>query len=43
VNEHEYGVLIARIAEHIFEIEYVALTQAEIIADADRGVKCIAT
>src|SRR5256885_765956 len=25
--------------KHIFQIEHVALTQAEIIADADRGVK----
>src|SRR5262249_7897632 len=39
VNEDEGCVLVARIAEHVFEIEDIALAEAEIIADAHGGMK----
>src|SRR5437868_9907117 len=39
VEQHEDVVLVTRIAKNVFEIENMALTQAEIIANADSRVE----
>src|SRR5712664_1306925 len=39
VDQNEFCFGIARVAQNIFEVERVAIAQAEIIADADGGVE----
>ena len=39
MNENENGVFVARIANHVFKIQDIALAETEIVADTDGGME----
>jgi len=39
VNQHEIHVAVARVAQHVFQIQRVAVAQAEVVTNPDRAVE----
>src|SRR5690242_14972839 len=39
MNQHKIDILVARVAQNVFQIQRMAVAQAEVVADADSAVK----